>query len=281
MNRRTFIRVLSSALILKASAPVKAIAALKYLDSRSFEFCLDDHIKDYLSRIEQFNSRDENDLYLDGDNLSLLYSSLSRLCRVEQTVGHGNFALISVDEAINIAKDYPSVGAFTTSELSFLEMLFYNDGAMYGFLGSKPLQGFTDRIKQNKAIKISGTGNYLYKGESLETYHKIKGRIGDELVLTSGLRSVTKQFILFLRKAAENKGNLSLASRSLAPPGYSYHGIGDFDVGQIGYGSDNFTWRFTSTDVFKKLQDAGFVNLRYTRYNTLGVRFEPWHIKVC
>ena len=71
------------------------------------------------------------------------------------------------------------------------------------------------------------------------------------MYLTSGIRGVVKQFLLYLDKADNNHGNLSLASRSLAPPGYSYHGIADFDVGQIGYGILNFTGRFTTTEVFK------------------------------
>jgi LAS superfamily LD-carboxypeptidase LdcB len=108
----------------------------------------------------------------------------------------------------------------------------------------------------------------------------IRRALGDDLVLTSGLRSVTKQFMLFLSKAARSGGNLSQASRSLAPPGYSFHGVGDFDVGQRGYGSDNFTWRFTESPVYAKLIDLGFTRLRYTEKNALGVRFEPWHIKV-
>ena len=46
-------------------------------------------------------------------------------------------------------------------------------------------------------------------------------RCADDLVLTTGVRGVVKQFYLFLRKADRANGNLSLASRSLAPPGYS------------------------------------------------------------
>jgi hypothetical protein len=74
--------------------------------------------------------------------------------------------------------------------------------------------------------------------------------------------------------------SLSLASRSLAPPGYSYHGIGDFDVGQVGLGADNFSQRFTTTRVYRKLKDLGYMKIRYVEDNMLGVRFEPWHIKV-
>ena len=77
-----------------------------------------------------------------------------------------------------------------------------------------------------------------------------------------------------------SKGNLSLASRSLAPPGHSYHGIGDFDVGNKNLGADNFTARFAETEEYKKLIRLKYVDIRYTRTNQVGVRYEPWHIKV-
>jgi LAS superfamily LD-carboxypeptidase LdcB len=95
------------------------------------------------------------------------------------------------------------------------------------------------------------------------------------------VRSVIKQFLLFLNKAYRSKGNLSLASRSLAPPGYSFHGIGDFDVGQTGFGPYNFTARFVTTPVYQMLKERGYLKLRYPAGNLLGVRFEPWHIKIC
>lgn len=279
MNRRTFIRIFSLA-GLCSLVPVEGHAALKLLASRESSQTSDEHIKDYLNKIEKFDEQHQSDLFLDEKNLGLLHASLDRLSRVEQTVGHGIFALISIDQAIHTARIYSSIGAFTPSELDFLEMIFYKDGAQYGFLGEKPLDRFTDTLKTNKTVKIPGTGNYLYKGRSLETYLKIKQAMGGGMILTSGLRSVTKQFMLFLNKVANSGGNLSQASRSLAPPGYSFHGVGDFDVGQAGYGIDNFTWRFTETTVYKKLNDLGFTRLRYTRDNALGVRFEPWHIKV-
>ena len=47
---------------------------------------------------------------------------------------------------------------------------------------------------------------------------------------------MVKQMHLFLAKPRQSNGNLSKASSSLAPPGYSFHGIGDFDVGKIGLG---------------------------------------------
>jgi hypothetical protein len=172
------------------------------------------------------------------------------------------------------------VGAFTQAEIDFLERLFYQDASCYGFLGRKPLLKITDQVDRTKAVRIPQTGNYVYKGASLETFQRIRKDVGDKVVLTSGLRGIPKQFLLFLSKAYQHRGNLSLASRSLAPPGYSYHGIGDFDVGHIKLGSDNFTLRFTETDVYRQLQDLGYIELRYRENNDLGVRFEPWHIKV-
>jgi LAS superfamily LD-carboxypeptidase LdcB len=129
-------------------------------------------------------------------------------------------------------------------------------------------------------VKVPYSGTYLHRGTSVEVFRRIEKKIGEELVLTSGVRSIMKQFLLFLDKAYKNDGNLSLASRSLAPPGYSFHGIGDFDVGQRGFGINNFTAHFTGTTVYSKLLEHGYLALRYPDENLLGVRFEPWHIQV-
>jgi D-alanyl-D-alanine carboxypeptidase len=187
---------------------------------------------------------------------------------------------LGLDKGLSFARNYPEIGEFTREELDFLERIFYTDSSVYGFVGEKPIDKMTVCINEHDTVKIPGTGNYVYRGTSHEIYNKLKNSVGDKLYLTSGIRGVVKQFLLFLDKAEANRGNLSLASRSLAPPGYSFHGISDFDVGQIGYGSLNFTRRFTTTEVFKKLEDLEYVSLRYTDGNLKGVRFEPWHIKV-
>ena len=150
----------------------------------------------------------------------------------------------------------------------------------YGFYGEKPLTSLTETVEQRAIEKVPYTGQFLFKGEPLELYKKIRQDIGDTILLTSGVRSVIKQMLLFLRKAYKYQGNLSLASRSLAPPGYSFHGIGDFDVGNIHLGVKNFTNAFEKTDEYKKLIDLGYIDIRYPMDNELGVRFEPWHIKV-
>ncbi|MDH5660044.1 MAG: M15 family metallopeptidase, partial [Gammaproteobacteria bacterium] len=118
------------------------------------------------------------------------------------------------------------------------------------------------------------------KGDALTTFDKLKNDVGPDLILTSGVRSVAKQLQLFLAKLNSSNNNLSLTSRSLAPPGHSYHGIGDFDVGKKGFGRLNFTSQFSNTDEYKKLIELKYVDIRYTKNNNIGVRYEPWHIKV-
>ena len=142
------------------------------------------------------------------------------------------------------------------------------------------MKNLTDRIPRREVVKIPRTGNYLYRGRPVELYNKIQRQVGNKVILTSGVRSVIKQFMLFLDKAYASNGNLSRASRSLAPPGYSFHGISDFDVGQVGYGRHNFSEKFITSEVFRRLKKLGYLSLRYPRDNLWGVRFEPWHIKV-
>ncbi|NOX34126.1 MAG: peptidase M15 [Deltaproteobacteria bacterium] len=240
----------------------------------------DYHIKDRLIKKRLFNKVYAEDIFLDKKLLPVLDASLARLKKMQKTVGHGNFCLLNFDDALKIGKSYSAVGAFSKKELDFLEMIFYSRVNEYGFLGEKPIKSITGKIIKKKVQKIHYTGNYLYRGKPVEMYGRIKKEVGDDVILTSGVRSVMKQFLLFLNKAKKSRGNLSMASRSLAPPGYSFHGVGDFDVGKKGYGIYNFTEKFTKTDVYKKLTDLGYLKFRYERNNNLGVRFEPWHIEV-
>ena len=165
-------------------------------------------------------------------------------------------------------------------ELDFLEEIFFADAARYGFYGEKVTTEMLEKIPGREIRKIAGTGHYLFKGEPLAKFERIRRDLGANVVLTSGIRGVVKQYHLFLAKAVDTEGNLSQASRSLAPPGYSYHAAGDFDVGKVGLGADNFTEAFAETDEFKRMIDLGYVEIRYTETNPFGVRHEPWHIKI-
>jgi len=253
----------------KTSAPLKNHATT-----------FDSHIKDRLFNKRLFDKTYNEDIFIDKNLLPLLDSSLKHLKRIQRVIGYGNFCLLNFDDAIKYGRAYSSIGKFSKEELDFLEMIFYSQSENYGFMGEKPIKNITGKIIKKEVKKIPYTGNYLYRGKPIEMYNKIKKEIGNDVVLTSGVRSVMKQFLLFLNKANKSHGNLSMASRSLAPPGYSFHGVGDFDVGKRGYGVHNFTERFTQTKVYKKLTDLGYIQFRYERDNDLGVRFEPWHIEV-
>ncbi|MCD4718163.1 MAG: M15 family metallopeptidase [Desulfobacterales bacterium] len=280
MKRRDFLKTVAAGFIAGGLTPAGALAEISKMYSPAFPENCDYYVRDYLQKIQYFDKPHKGDVYLDHKRYALLGSSVKRFKRLQKTVGHANFHLLNFDNAISFGRDYSRVGPFTKAELYFLEMIFYDDPALYGFFGEKPVKNLTSRIQRRDVVKVRHTGNYLYKGLPLDTYKKIKRDVGDQVILTSGVRSVIKQFLLFLNKAYNNKGNLSLASRSLAPPGYSFHGVSDFDVGQVGFGIANFTERFVSTSVYRKLKDSGYLKLRYPRENVLGVRFEPWHIKV-
>lgn len=259
-----------------ATAPQAIAGAVEPVKINRF----DSHIKDRLLKNRLFDKVFDEDIFLDKNLFPVLNASLGRLKNLQRIVGYANFCLLNFDDAIKIGNAYSSVGAFPKQELDFLEMIFYSRVNEYGFMGEKPIKNITGKIIKNKVQKIPHTGNFLYRGRPSEMYDRIQKQVGEEVILTSGVRSVMKQFLLFLNKAKESCGNLSMASRSLAPPGYSFHGVGDFDVGKKGYGIYNFTEQFTQTDVYKKLVDLGCLKFRYDRDNDLGVRFEPWHIEV-
>ena len=222
----------------------------------------------------------DDDIFVDEADLPLLHSVVLRLKNTQQTIGFGNFNLLSFDQALVYARRFGQIGEFTTAEKQFIERLFFTNAADYGFYGKKVTDQLTAAFKKSDTAKIPYSGHYLFNNDSLAYYEKLVRDMGESVILTSGIRSNVKQLYLFLAKTVRVNGNLSRASRSLAPPGYSYHGIGDFDVGKIGWGIRNFTDDFAGTDEYKRMQDLGYIAIRYDHGNQLGVRFEPWHIKV-
>lgn len=234
----------------------------------------------YFRKMASFDDPHPTDVVAPTDDFQLLRTTLVRIKRVQKLVGYGNFNVLNFDGMLRVAKSYASVERFTRQELSYLEKLFYEDASTYGFYGTKVLRNLTDHVDRKKTVYVRGSGQRIFKGRALERYKDLRAAIGPNMVLTSGVRSVVKQLYLFMRKAERSDGNLSLASRSLAPPGYSFHAIGDFDVGQRGLGGANFTNAFAKTDVYHRLVELGYVKIRYPQRNLLGVRFEPWHIRV-
>lgn len=222
----------------------------------------------------------EDDSFVTVEEEPVLQSLFVRLRNLQDTIGYGNFNIVSFDDALVYAKRFDAIGAFTEAEIRFIEKLYHTDAKDYGFYGQKVSQSLTQSYKKEQVVKIPRSGHYLLNDDSLEYYKKLRKEVGDSIILTSGIRSNIKQLYLFIAKTVRVNGNLSRASRSLAPVGYSYHGIGDFDVGRVGWGAKNFTDYFSETEEFKRMRDLGYVAIRYDQGNQLGVRFEPWHIKV-
>lgn len=240
----------------------------------------DELLKDQRAKSVYFSQDFPDDIYFMGEKFDTMKTLTMKFRAVQKNIGFGNFNLISMDDFFRFSTASASIGGITAAEKKFLEEIFYFDAQKYGFTGQKVMHKFTDNVPKNKAVKIPRSGHYLIGGESVEVYNRVRKDIGESLILTSGVRANAKQFHLFFEKALSTQGNVSKASRSLAPPGYSFHGRWDFDVGKIGYGLKNFSDDFATTDEYKRLLDLGYINIRYTQSNLLGVRFEPWHIKV-
>ena len=220
------------------------------------------------------------DIWIKNEHKAVFESVIQKLDKVEHTVGYANFNLISFDETLKIAKNFPKIGAFTPAEIAYMEEIFYTDPVIYGFYGKRTIEHLSDTIQEKDVIKIDGTGHYVYRDISQELLLRLMKDIGPTLVLTSGVRSVVKQLSLHLEKIKNENGNITMASRSLVPPGFSYHSVGDFDVGKRGWGHQNFTANFARTEEFWNLQKLSYVSTRYTIGNGDGVRFEPWHVKI-
>lgn len=208
----------------------------------------------------------------------LITALMDKLNTVQNHVGYVKFNIISFDEMLKIAAQCNK--PLISSEIGFIETIFYGDPRRYGFFGARTVPRLTTKISEKDLIYIKKTGHFLIKGAAIEKYTTIKSLIGNDVILTSGVRAPVKQLHLFLKKMVSEGGDLRLASTSIAPPGFTFHSVGDFDIGKVGYGYGNFSEKFQETDVFKKLYNGGYITIRYTNGNPFGVRYEPWHIKV-
>ncbi len=240
----------------------------------------DNAVVDYLYKIQHFEKDFKSDIFLDSDQFFDLKRLSRRLNRAQTIIGFMNFSILDFPLLIKYSQNYPAIGKFTDSEISLIEVLVTRSASDYGFFGDKLITNINDKIPTRDLSKISNSGQYLYKNEAFNLYKRIQNDVGDHVILTSGVRGLMKQMQLFTAKAVKTGGNLSRASRSLAPPGHSYHGVGDFDIGDVSLGKLNFTEKFSDTDIYKKLVDLGYIKIRYRSNNPFGVRYEPWHIKV-
>jgi len=225
-------------------------------------------------------TQNETTVWLKDEQVNSFLHVQKKIELVKHYVGHGNFNILSYDDMLKTAARYSKIGKFTPEELAFMEEVFYAEPSEHGFYGKRTIPTLTTNINKKEVMKISRTGHYLFRGHSDESYNRVISDVGKSLMLTSGVRGVPKQMNLYFNKIKRTKGNITLASRSLAPPAYSYHSIGDFDVGKKGWGYKNFTVSFARTEEFWRLQKLPYISMRYTINNRDGVRFEPWHVKI-
>ena len=263
MNRRSFIKSVSSALIL-------ADTSILYAKNKMY-------IKDSIDFTKNIH---KDDVFVSKKDFVMLQSIASKLHIIQKNVGHGNLNIISFDEILLIGIITNGIKKFTKEEISLIEDIFYEKPTNHGFLGDRTCFKLTDKINKKKIKRVTNTGHYLYKGDSTKKYNKMCKDVGNNVCITSGVRSIVKQMSLYFDKIIKFNGNISKASNSIAPPAYSYHALGDFDIGKKGLGSDNFTTRFTKTKVFKKIKKLSYIDMRYTIDNKDGVRYEPWHVKI-
>jgi len=265
--------------------PLPAFSSSKPILDKKFTPSITDLQPDYavvdnIKPPSERQSETQLDIVLNENQRMVASSVLARFTQIQKHVGYGNFNIIGWDQSLRIARHRNKIGAFTAAELDFIEDLFWINTDLLGFYGDKVITGLSTTILIKDIVKIPGSGHYLFKGAAADTYQKIRKDVGNSIVLTSGIRNVVKQLYLFLGKTAKVGCNLSLASNSVAPPGHSYHALGDFDVGKNGFGEKNFSKKFALTEEFKRLSDLGYVNIRYPQNNPFGIRYEPWHIKV-
>ena len=221
-----------------------------------------------------------NDIYLSKKDFETLRILRERFKRLKRFVGYANFNIISYNSSIFYARNYSSIGKFTQAEVQLMERFFYEDPSRYGFYGERTVESISYAIKRKDLKKIRRSGHYIFKGDSLESYNRLQHDVDTkDIILTSGVRSVIKQMRLFVDKLYRNKGNLTKTTNAIAPPAYSYHSTGDYDLGKKGFGYDNFTPRFALTKEYSELKKLSYIEMRYTLLNNDGVRYEPWHIK--
>jgi len=268
MERRNFLKYLQISTISSIALPIA--------NTNLFASSLDPYDVDHKTHDETLIT---SDIYLPNNQMETFRSVKHKLAQIQKYVGYGNFNIISFDKAISIARWGKGIKRFTKNELNFMESIYYYDPSIHGFFGLRTSDKITDKIYKKYVKKIPRTGHYLFKGKTVETYEHMKKDIGNTIILTSGVRSIVKQMKLYLDKIDKTKGNLSQASKAIAPPAFSYHTIGDFDIGKKGFGYSNFTARFALTNEFTRMRKLKYIDMRYTINNKDGVRYEPWHIK--
>ena len=198
-----------------------------------------------------------------------------RLEAVQRVIGHGRFNLVSFDDVRAAAPRTPG-GPITAAESAEFEALLDLDARRIGFLGKRVVSDLAYRLPAN-LVEV-GRGQHVFP-EANALFRRARAAVGERLIVTSGARGVPKQMHVFIRSALR-AGLVARRVHSVAPPGYSYHAVGDIDVGDRELGGVNFTEEFALSETYRKLAALPYIRFRYPPGNPFGVQFEPWHLEV-
>jgi len=114
MRRRDFIKAVSAGVVLGAVDPLSVVSAAQlFQHSRRFSRSdFDGSIKDYIHKMQNFDQPHPGDIILGKEFLPLLHTCVARLKRLQRTVGHGNFHLLSFDDGSYCPKLFQSGQVF-------------------------------------------------------------------------------------------------------------------------------------------------------------------------
>jgi hypothetical protein len=209
-----------------------------------------------------------------------------RLAAVERHMGAGRFSVT----------DYPAVFALgaahaalrlSPAERATLDALFALDARRFGFAGPRASASLEATLPVSSLVTTRGSTARVYP-PAAALVARLQAAGCARLVVTSGVRGIPKQTLLFVRKVLQGGGTgwdfaraYATAARSVAPPGYSFHATGDIDVGESGAGPEvNFSERFVQTGTYRCIAAQPGVRWRYPPGNEAGVMHEPWHLAV-
>jgi D-alanyl-D-alanine carboxypeptidase len=207
--------------------------------------------------------------------LARLRALARRLEAVQGVIGHGRFNLVSFDD-VRAAAPRTAAGALTAAETAEFEALLALDARRIGFLGKRVVTQLSYRLPAN--LVDVGRGQHVF-AEANALFVRARAAVGEQLIVTSGARGIPKQMLVFIGSALR-AGLVARRVHSVAPPGYSYHAVGDIDVGDRRLGGTNFTEAFAQSETYRKLAALPYIRFRYPPGNPFGVQFEPWHLEV-
>jgi zinc D-Ala-D-Ala carboxypeptidase len=136
----------------------------------------------------------------------------------------------------------------------------------------------------NELESVTADGSVQMRQAAAQAYRKMSAAAeaaGIRLTPISGFRSVADQNDLFFRVKEQRNQGVSKRAEVSAPPGHSEHHTGyAVDIGDADRTDTNLSQSFEETPAFGWLSENAAqysFELSFTKGNTQGVSYEPWH----